>query len=264
MDTLMRTLKLLALGVLFAMGAALPVNAQTPTTDGSRYFFNVSFGGQWKEQTFTDSSTFTIYNEPTGALAAAHSIGGGTLFDIGAGARVWKSLSVGIAYSTLTNRNDAAVSVRVPHPLIFAQPRTATATVADLEHSENVVHLQFMWTIPLINKFDLTVMGGPSFFTVRQSVASVRAPEDIVDPAPFNNLSIRTVSVTDMKDSPVGFNVGVDGAYWIRTIKGIGIGVGGFVRYAGASLDLPTTGLTRDTELKTGGPQGGLGLRLRY
>ena len=126
----------------------------------------------------------------------------------------------------------------MPHPVVFGQSRTATATAADLEHSENVVHLQFMWTIPVTNKFQLTAMAGPSFFTVRQTVASVRAPQDIVDPPPYNNLSISTVTLTDVKDSPVGVNVGVDGTYWIRTIKGIGIGVGGFVRYAGASLDL--------------------------
>ncbi len=263
----MRTLKLLALGVLFAMGAALPVNAQTPnlTADAPRAFLNFSFGGQWKDQTFTDSSTFTIYNEG-GAVAAAHAIGGGTLFDIGIGARVWKSVSVGIAYSTITNHNDAAVSARVPHPVVFGQSRTATATAADLEHSENVVHLQFMWTIPVTSKFHLTAMLGPSFFTVRQTVASVRAPEDLVDPPPYNNLSIGTVTLTDVKDSPVGVNVGVDGIYWIRTIKGIGIGAGGFVRYAGASLDLDVpAGITREPpDLKTGGPQGGLGLRFRY
>ena len=96
-------------------------------------------------------------------------------------------------------------------------------------------------------------------------MASVRAPQDISDPAPYNNVSISTVTLTDVKDSPVGVNVGVDGIYWIRTIKGIGIGVGGFVRYAGASLDLEVpAGVTRDTELKAGGPQGGLGLRLRF
>ncbi len=270
----MRTVTLLALGVLLAMGAAQPVNAQTPPADGSLFFFNVSFGGQWKEQTFTDSSSFTIYNEPTGAVAAAHSIGGGTLFDIGAGMRVWKSLSVGIAYSAITNVNDAAISVRVPHPLIFAQPRTATVTAPELEHSEKVVHLQFMWTIPMNDKIDLTAFAGPSFFTVRQTVATVRAPQDISDPAPFNNLSVRTVSLTDVKDSPVGVNVGVDGTYWIRTFQGVGqaigidgvrVGVGGFLRYTGASLDLDVpAGVTRDTELKTGGPQGGIGLRLRF
>jgi len=273
MDTLMRILTLLALGLLLGMGAARPVNAQTPTADDSRFFFNVSFGGQSKEQTFTDSSTFNIYNE-SGAVASAHAIGGGTLFDFGVGGRVWKSLSVGIAYSSLTNRNDANVSVRVPHPLLFGQSRTATATAADLEHSEKVVHLQFMWTIPLNEKIDLTAMVGPSFFTVRQTVATVRAPQDITDVAPFISVTINSVSLTDVKDSPVGVNIGVDGTYWIRTIQGFGqavglrgirIGVGGFLRYAGASLDLDTpAGVTRDTELRTGGPQGALGLRLRF
>jgi hypothetical protein len=264
MDILMRTLKLLALGVLFGVGAAGPVNAQTLTADAPRYIFNVSFGGQSKEQHFTDTSTFTIYNEQ-GAVAAAHSIGGGTLFDVSAGARVWKSVSVGLSYSTLKNKNDANVSARVPHPLVFGQSRTATATAVDLEHSENAVHLHAMWTVPLTPKFQLTLMAGPSFFTVRQSVATVRAPEDIRDVAPFSSVAISSVTVTEVKDSPAGFNVGADGTYLIRTIRGIGIGVGGFLRYSGGSLDLDIpAGVTRDNELKTGGPQGGIGLRLRY
>ena len=75
---------------------------------------------------------------------------------------------------------------------------------------------------------------------------------------PFTTVTINSVTLTDVKDSPVGVNVGVDGTYWIRTISSVGIGVGGFVRYAGASLDLEVPpGVTRDTELKAGGPQGG-------
>ena len=297
MDTLMRTLKLLAVGVLFVIGTAPTVNAQAPDApaqpappqeqpaqtppvqtppvqtppvqaddddddEGSRFFLSVNMGGQSKEQTFSDSSTFRIYNE-SGALATAHSIGGGTLFDVSAGMRVWKNLGVGLAYSTLKNVNDASVSVRVPHPVIFGQSRTATATVEDLEHSQNVVHLQVLWMIPLTSKFHLTAMAGPSFFTVRQTVATVQAPQDIVDPPPFNNLSIRTVSLTDVKDSPVGFNIGADATYLIVAMKGVGIGVGGFVRFSSASLDLPTEA-TGDTKLKAGGPQGGVGLRLRF
>ena len=140
----MRTLKLVALGVLFIAGAPWAAHAQAPAAEGSRFFFNISFGGQWREQTFTDSSTFPYYQE-TGAVAAAHSIGGGTLFDIGVAARVWKNAAIGLAYSTITNKNDAAISVRVPHPLIFGQSRIATTTAPESralgERRSSAVHV---------------------------------------------------------------------------------------------------------------------------
>jgi hypothetical protein len=121
-----------------------------------------------------------------------------------------------------------------------------------------------MWTIPLTDKFEITAMAGPSFFTVRQSVATVQAPQDIRDE--LTSVTIASVRVTDFKDSPVGVNVGLDGTYFITTLQRVGIGVGAFARYSAASFDLETApGVTRDnTDLKAGGPQGGIGLRLRF
>ena len=93
-------------------------------------------------------------------------------------------------------------------------------------------------------------MVGPSFFTVRQELATVRAPQDISE-LHRSAVSIRSVTVTDVKDSPVGINVGVDGTYLITRIPGLSmvpekmVGVGAFVRYVGASIDLPSaTGVT--------------------
>jgi hypothetical protein len=184
---------------------------------------------------------------------------------VAAGARVWRNVGIGLAYSTVNNKNDAVVSVRVPHPVIFGQSREASATASDIEHSENVVHLQFLWMLPFRDKFQLAFMVGPSFFTVRQEVATVRAPQDIRDVAPFTTVTIANVTVTDTKDSPVGVNVGIDGTYLIRQMSGTTIGVGGFLRYAGASLDLPApAGVTRDEDLKAGGFQAAGGLRIRF
>ncbi len=42
----------------------------------------------------------------------------------------------------------------------------------------------------------------------------------------YNNVTITTVTLTDVKDSPVGVNVGVDGIYWIHTIRGFGQAMG--------------------------------------
>ena len=84
-----------------------------------------------------------------------------------------------------------------------------------------------MWMIPLTNKIDVTVMAGPSFFTVRQTLATVNAPQDISDVPPYTTVTITNISLTDVKDSPVGVNVGIDGNYLITTMKGVGIGSAG-------------------------------------
>ncbi len=116
MDTLMRILRTCPLVLLFIVGVASLADAQsaqrTPAAPAERYFFDVSLGGQSREQTFTTSATFSIYNEQ-GAVAGAQSIGGGTLFDVGAGINLWRAFGVGIAYSSVENHNDASVSVRV-------------------------------------------------------------------------------------------------------------------------------------------------------
>ena len=258
----MRTIKFLFLTGLLLSGPASETNAQSWTDRG---YFNVSMGGQSQDQTFTESATFTIYDDPSGALASAHSIGGGQLFDLSAGARVWKNLGVGIGYSANKNTNDATVAVRVPHPLIFGRSREASATASALEHTENAIHLQLVWLLPLTDKFELMFMAGPSFFTVRQHIATVQAPQDIRDQAPFESVTITSVTITDAKASPVGVNIGVDGTYAITRMAGVGIGVGGFLRYAGATLEFPTLpGTTREGDLRAGGPQGGIGLRLRF
>lgn len=254
----MRMIKLLLLWVVLLAASASSAAAQDWDDRG---YFHVSFGGQSQEQTFTDSATFTIYND-RGASAAGHSFGGGTLIDVAAGARVWRSFGVGLAYSNNSNESDGIVTARVPHPVIVGQPREATYTASDLEHSESVVHLQFLWMLPFRQRMQLAFMAGPSFFSVTQDIATpVQGPANIIDNPPFTSVTITNIGVTEQKDSPVGFNIGVDGSYLFTPM----IGVGAFVRYSGAALDFPTPGgVTRDGDPDAGGVQAAIGLRLRF
>jgi len=258
---LIRAITLLFVAGILVAGSWSEANAQTSAAD--QWYVNVSSGGSPQDQRFRESAMFDIYGQ-NGALESAYSIGGGQLFDVSAGMRVWKSLGVGIGYSANKNKNDATVSVKVPHPLVFGQSREASVTASDLEHTEKIVHLQFVWMLPLTSKLRLMFMGGPSFFTVRQNRATVRPPQDVRDEAPFTSVTITSVTVTDVKDSPVGVNVGVDGTYEITRIAGLGIGVGGFVRYVGAFVDFPTVPGTTREKVLAGGHQWGLGLRMRF
>jgi hypothetical protein len=266
MDTLMRTITpLLLVGALLA---GLPTDARAQTQQ-DRWFFSVNFGGQIQDESFTETSTFTIYNEQ-GATASAHSFGGGMLFDISAGGLVWQDFGVALGYSHNSNKNDATATVRVPSPIVFGQFREASTTVSDIEHKEDVVHLQFYWQRRVTDKIKVLFLVGPSFFNVHQQIVTVNAPADIVDQPPYTTVSIKSVTVTEAKDSPVGFNIGLDGTYDIRRFEvpglgSVGVGIGLFGRYSSATIKFPgLPGTTRDDDPSAGGLQGGIGLRLGF
>lgn len=262
----MRTMNpLLLVGVLLA-GFATDARAQAPQ---DRWYFDINFGGQVQDESFTQSATFDIYNEK-GALASAHTFGGGGLFDIGAGGLVWHDFGVGLGYSHNSNKNDATVSVRVPNPIVFGQFREATTTVPGIEHKEDVVHLQFYWQTRVAEKFKFRFMVGPSFFNVHQQIATVQASDILDSPPSYATVTIQSVTITEAKDSPVGVNVGIDGAYDIRRfdvpgLGSVGVGVGAFGRYSAATIKFPDVpGTTRDEDPTAGGLQGGIGLRLSF
>jgi hypothetical protein len=281
---LMHMRKLLPLAMVVVVGTSLQANAQTledkapapaaasraqsqaAATPSGRHgvFFNVNFAGQAGEHTFTETATSPKYNE-TAAVATSHAVGGGPVFDISIGKeRVWRSLAVAIGYSRFSDDDDAGVTARVPHPLVFGSPRTESLTASGLEHSENVVHLQFMWMIPYRERFKLALFAGPSFFSVRQDLATVEAG-NISDTIPVSNVRISSLTVTKVKKSGAGFNIGADGSYHVREISGVAIGVGLFARFVGASVNLPgAAGATLNDDLEVGGFQGGGGLRLGF
>ena len=135
----------------------------------------------------------------------------------------------------------------MPNPLIFDSPRTTTANVADLKHSERGVHLQVLWFFPITNQVDVSLSLGPSFISVSQDVVStVTIPPGTQNATPV---------VSTEKKTGVGVNLGIDGTYLFTR----NFGAGGYLRYAGASVDLPSV-----ADLKVGGFQVGVGGRVRF
>jgi hypothetical protein len=119
------------------------------------------------------------------------------------------------------------------------------ATVDSLSHSEKTFYLQALWTIPVTDKMDASFSFGPSFINVSQELVS--------------SVSVTGGTATPLtetqSDTAKGFNVGADLSYMLNPRYG----VGGFVRYVGGSVGLPSV-----TELKVGGFQIGGGARLRF
>jgi opacity protein-like surface antigen len=225
---------------------AVPASAQMAWTD--RAFANVNFGLQEQSRTLETVSGFDLYGEP-GSLTTSQPIDGGFLFDLGGGYKVWKNLAVGLGYSYMQSDGDIQISASVPDPNFFDHPRPLTGVSSNAEHSENAIHLQGTWIMPVTDKIDVGFSFGPTIFMVSQDVATAIT---VTEPTP----TLSSTTITSEDHTTVGINLGVDLNYFFRP----NIGAGVLARYTYGSVDLDSVG----ESLTVGGFQLGFGLRYRF
>jgi len=243
---------LLVCGLVLASVSVASAQGQDQPARG---FVSLSGGFQLASQTFTESGSFTLYEEP-GSFTGSRTVSSGPFFDIGGGVRVFGKLSVGVAYSRFAKSADGSFTVVTPHPLFFNQPRTGTLNVTDLGHTENAVHVQLFYQVFSRGRFDASVFGGPSVISVKEdSVKAVTATET---GSPYTAVNL-SASFESASKTAVGVNVGLDANYRVSG----SLGAGFFFRYVTATASLPVSdGTTRS--VKAGGPQVGFGLRYRF
>jgi hypothetical protein len=223
-----------------------------------RFYFNFNFLGETESNDFSESRTFTLYEEQARMESTIDMPSDGVI-DFSAGARVWRNLSVGIGYSMQSSTGTGTVSGSLPHPLFFDRPRTFSEDVDGIDRDESGTHLIFGWTIPFSEKLDVMIAGGPSFFRLHQEVINdVNAAET---GAPFITIIVEPV-IQERKASVWGGNIGADVNYILVTQGRTRIGAGLTLRYAAAQAPLQLSATSVET--KVGGFQIGGGLRVRF
>src|SRR5262245_16058870 len=185
MNTATRIVRLI---VGFMLIGVPTVAAQTPPPN-KRIYVDFNFGVQPSSQTFsitTPEPPQLVYGESV-ILSGTTGINGSTLIDIMGGYRVWRNFSVALGFDTTIGGNgDASVTAGIPHPIFFDTRKESTQEVTDLKHSEQTIHLSFMWTTPITDKMDGSVYAGPSFIKVKQDVInSVTVPPGTQDFTPI-------------------------------------------------------------------------------
>jgi hypothetical protein len=259
---------------LFAMCTLVALSARDAAaqvgqawTDRGYVNLNVGFGSGSDD--LDAEPTFSIYDE-NGTLSLSQAIDSGAFFDLSGGGRVWRNVSVGIAFHQGSTDGEAIVEGSVPHPLVFDRHRRVTLSVGDLTRSERAIHLQFGYMLLLSDRINLHLTVGPSFFKLRQDTITL---VDIAEGA-GNNTVNATATVAERTDSPTGFNIGADVAYMFYDADPIKVGVGMFLRYTRATADVELTrvvlpgvagqpqGNVVDSDV--GGLQIGFGGRLRF
>ena len=176
----------------------------------------------------------------------------------GAACRVWRNLGFGIGFSVLQNSDDVSGTGTVTNPLFFDSPRSVTLAETGLKHREVSVHFSAVYVLSVSERFRVSLFGGPTIFRIRQDLVTDVELGPETDPPLFQTVTIASVTTSSANETGVGGHIGFDGTYLLKDQ----LGVGGFFRYTGSSVDLPT-GNTMTT-IDVGGAQLGGGVRLFF
>ena len=234
------------LGLCASMAlCAATVSAQTPTPATERFFLNVNVGGQLATRTVNTVATKIVYDE-TASLTSTQPVGRGAVIDFDGGYRIHGDFFAGVMVSFFSNSETAATSASIPDPLFFNRPKTVTGSTSGLKRHETTAAPHVTWSRPLTDNMDFNVSGGIAFIHLSQDLAGnfdVTAPQNV------------TILQTTETGNGVGPFAQVDVVYNLKARYG----VGGFVRYAGAKVDLPSI-----ADANVGGMQAGGGIRIRF
>lgn len=239
------------------IGSGAPAAAQGWEGRG---FLSVDGSYQASATEFASDATFTLYTEG-GSLDTTYKIKAGPVINVRGGVRVWRNLALGAGVTQFNRTHTATVAARLPHPFFFGRLRDASGDAGDLTREETGVHLEVTWLVPLGDKLDLSVFGGPSYIQIKQDlVRQVTYSESY----PYDTATFGGADRSSGTKANVGFNVGGDVTY-LFTKR---IGVGGFVRLTRASIQLQPVQIAPDTgtvdKVDAGGAQVGGGLRVRF
>jgi hypothetical protein len=241
---------------VFAGSARMASAQSAAATD--RGYINLGWGVESGSSAMSDTRTSLIYDE-SATVTSTSDFTSGSLFDVGVGLRVWKNLTVGAAYHQEQNDTDGHVTGSIPSPVFFNRPRNLDIS-EPLDRKESAAHLVIGWMVPIGQKFDVMLFGGPSFFRLNQDSIS-----EIVISEPGGAFTTVTAAPqkTERAKSVTGFNVGADATYILWSNDSIRLGAGGFVRFTQASTDIEMlSGNAVPTDV--GGIQFGFGARVRF
>lgn len=238
--------KTAVLCLAFCALAAPRADAQMKWTD--KGFANINIGGQSGSHDVATTTTFVVYDEDA-HINTTQKTGGGFLFDMNGGYKVWRNLVAAVGYTFMSDSTDGAVTASIPDPSVFDHPRTVNATADNLKHTENALNFMGVWMVPVTDKVDVGISFGPTVFFVKQELPDTLT---FTEPGP----TVTGLTKKDVSKTTGGINLGVDVTY-LLTKK---MGVGGILRYTRGSVNLEGA----SDSLTVGGFQIGVGGRYRF
>jgi opacity protein-like surface antigen len=204
---------------------------------------------------FAESEAFPSNGGETETLTVDHGVKTALGFDVGAAVRIVTQLWVGVHYAMADTKPSASIKAVIPHPLLFNAPRTVEGSIDDVAHTEQNVHVDLMYALP-VHGVDVKLMAGPTFFNLKQDfVSGVTVSETY----PFDAATFASATTKRLSKAAVGFNAGVD----VSRLLSSHVAVGALVRYSRANVKFDDETIGPQT-VKAGGVELAAGVRVRF
>jgi len=239
--------------LLMATAGVTPAAAQSHSQ--ARVEISANVGALTGGSTFEESQSFGSNGGETATLTANHDVKTAVTFDVGGAVRILPQLWVGVQYAMADTKPSASITALIPHPILFNAPRTVDGSIDDVVHNERNVHVDVMYALP-VRPVDVKVMGGPTFFNLKQDFVSGVAVNETF---PFDTATFASATTTQLSKGAVGFNAGVDVSYPHASQ----VAFGACLRYSRADGKFNDTRSGQHT-VKAGGFEAVGGIRIRF
>ena len=239
------------------IAAALAIVVLLPATVTAQTGGYISFNGgtQATSTSFSDNIVYPEFHE-VADFNAAYGVGTGVVYDASGGVRLPSGLGFGVGVSRFDKLDPVSIDARVPHPFFFNRPRSLNGSESDLARMETAVHLEIRWFERAGETVDLAVFGGPTFFDVKQDLATAI---EYGHEYPYTEASFVSASTATRSASAIGFHAGADIGFFFSEV----VGVGAIVRYSKATVELASENEGM-VPVDAGGFHIGGGLRIRF
>jgi len=225
----MTRIQRIAAGVLVALAVPVSVQAQDNHDGwGGRAFLSFNAGVQTASPNFSYDASAALFS-PTNDTKAGLDVPGrtGQTFDIGGGVRLVQNLGVGVTYSRYSRERNATLIMSLPY---YLYPDTITQEIP-LRRTEDAVHIQAIYRIPIGNRVQVGAFGGPTYFRCLDNEISSFAFQESYAPVAGYHLDFHTFAQTLNRESVWGYHGGANVTY--MAAKHVGVGMN--VRYSRAS-----------------------------
>jgi opacity protein-like surface antigen len=220
--------------------------------------FFIRMGGGYGSKSFgyDNSWSFSVYQENGQVTEKYSTNASGAAFDIGVGFMFTPSMGAELSFVPASGKTKGTFSSSFPHPFYFEFSRTKAWEKTGLKYSASELNLDFLYYLPLTQKFNLYLMAGGTYF-MDVKIENLKVINWSESGYPYLDLNV-TPEYASYSKSCFGFNGGAGLDFMVKRNIGINLNA----RYSSGQAKIKAG--EAEFSIQAGGLRATAGIKLAF